>query len=599
MSDPSPTPPRERDRRVFLRLLRLARPFAPRLVAASICLLISTGTFLAIPYGIRLLTDSVVIHHDASELNRIAAALIIIVFIAAFFGFLRSYLLAYVGGRIIAELRINLYRHLQSLSLDFYDERRTGDLMSRLAADTTLVQTVLTGSLLSLLQQVVTLVAVVVIVLLVDWRLALVTFGLAPVMGLAGVLVGRRTRDLSMRAQQELGNSSVVVEETLTAMRVVKAFGREPYELGRYSEAINRTFSIGLTAARLRSIFEAGMVTVAFLAIGGVFWFGGHEVLAGRLTPGGLISFIFYMTLLVSPIQSLSVLYGQFQQAAGGATRVFEILDTPPAVVDAPDAYALPPVQGYIEIDHLHFAYKRGTQEVLRDVTLAALPGQRIALVGPSGAGKTTLVSLIPRFYQPALGRIRIDGHDISRVTMSSLRSAMAIVPQEPTLFGGTIRENIAYGRIDAADQDIERAARTANAHDFIMALPHGYQSVVGERGVKLSGGQKQRIAIARAILKNPRILILDEATSSLDNESEALIQDALERLMAGRTTFVIAHRLTTIEEADLIILLHEGQILEQGKHGDLMQQEGLYYRLYTRTFESQQVIPALQGDES
>ena len=574
------------DRRVARRLLALSRPHLWRLALAGLCLLVSSASFLAIPYVIRPLIDSVFVHHDAAALDRVTLTLVGVVVVTAAFGYGRGYLLAYTGTRIVSDLRVRLYTHLQGLSLSFYDERRTGEIMSRVTADTTLVQTVITNNLLSLVQQVFTLAVVVVIVLVTDWRLALLALAVAPLLVVMGLLVGRRTRALSQQAQEQLAEASTVLEETLSTTRVVKAFGRERYELERYAGAVGRSFSITVSAARLRALFEAVMTTAGFAAVAVVLWFGGHEVLAHRLTPGGLISFLFYLMLLIGPLQSLASLYNEFQQALGGAARIFELLDTRPAIVDAPGAYALPAVRGHLEVRGLSFAYGadgRMGAVVLDEINVTAAPGQVVALVGPSGAGKTTLVSLLPRFYDLTAGRITIDGHDITGVTQESLRAVMAIVPQEPTLFGGTVRENIAYGRAGATGDEVELAARAANAHAFIAALPDGYDAIVGERGVKLSGGQRQRIAIARAILKDPRLLILDEATSALDNHSEALVQEALERLMAGRTTIVIAHRLTTVERADKIVVLDRGRVVEEGTHADLLARGGLYQRLYTR----------------
>ncbi len=574
------------DRRVARRLLALSRPHLWRLALAGLCLLVSSASFLAIPYVIRPLIDSVFVHHDAAALDRVTLTLVGVVVVTAAFGYGRGYLLAYTGTRIVSDLRVRLYTHLQGLSLSFYDERRTGEIMSRVTADTTLVQTVITNNLLSLVQQVFTLAVVVVIVLVTDWRLALLALAVAPLLVVMGLLVGRRTRALSKQAQEQLAEASTVLEETLSTTRVVKAFGRERYELERYAGAVGRSFSITVSAARLRALFEAVMTTAGFAAVAVVLWFGGHEVLAHRLTPGGLISFLFYLMLLIGPLQSLASLYNEFQQALGGAARIFELLDTRPAIVDAPGAYALPAVRGHLEVRGLSFAYGadgRMGAVVLDEINVTAAPGQVVALVGPSGAGKTTLVSLLPRFYDLTAGRITIDGHDITGVTQESLRAVMAIVPQEPTLFGGTVRENIAYGRAGATGDEVELAARAANAHAFIAALPDGYDAIVGERGVKLSGGQRQRIAIARAILKDPRLLILDEATSALDNHSEALVQEALERLMAGRTTIVIAHRLTTVERADKIVVLDRGRVVEEGTHADLLARGGLYQRLYTR----------------
>jgi subfamily B ATP-binding cassette protein MsbA len=580
------------ERTASRRLLRLARPYAPQLAAAAACMVISTLGFLAIPYAFRLVADSVFVHHNLSQLNKVSLLLLGTVVVTASFGFGRGYLLNYVGGRIVADLRLQLYRHLLDQPLIFFDARRSGDLLSRLNADTTVVQGVLSDDLLTFFQNIITVVGVAVIIVVLDWRLAVVLLAVTPLVALMGIVVGRRTRQLSHRAQEQLGSAAVVLEETLSAMRVVKAFVRERFEMARYRTAVEQSFSSELTAARLQSLFQSAMMIAIFAAFAAVLWFGGREVVAGRLTPGGLISFLFYLTILTGPLQNLSQVYSSFQRAAGGAARVFEVLDTPPSIVDAPDAEELPSsgsgamgARGRVEVRNLWFYYVPEAP-VLRGVNLVARPGETVAIVGPSGAGKTTLISLLPRFYEAVDGEIRVDGHDITRVTMESLRRAMAIVPQEATLFGGTVRENIAYGREGASDEEIERAARMANAHEFITQLPQGYDSLIGDRGVKLSGGQRQRVAIARAVLKDPRILILDEATSSLDNESEALVQEALERLMQGRTTFVVAHRLTTIVNADRIVVLDQGRVAEEGSHTQLMARDGLYHRLYLRSWE-------------
>ncbi|MGH2391196.1 MAG: ABC transporter ATP-binding protein, partial [Chloroflexota bacterium] len=575
----------------FRRLLGYVRPYRGRMVLATISLLMVSLMSLVFPGIVRSLIDSVFVHHDERALNLITLALLVIFLFQALFNFSQSYLIAWVGERVVADLRRSLFAHMQSLSLSFYSERRTGELMSRVTNDVNSVQNTVSGNLLSLLQQLVTLIGSLAIIFYLDWRLSLLMLVVTPLIAFSAALFGRQLTRVARKVQEELGSATTVLEEALANVRVVQAFTREPHEIARYGGLVERVFTLTLGRIRLR----AGMVTlITFLTFGSitiVLWFGGREVLAGHLTPGGLISFLFYIFLIAGPLGTLTNLYGQTQEAMGAAGRVFEVLDTVPGIADLPDARPLPLLRESLELEDVHFSYI-AEREVLRGVSFGVDAGRMTALVGPSGAGKTTIASLIPRFYEPSGGRILIDGADIRQCTLDSLRGQIALVPQEPVLFGITVRENIAYGRLDASQAEIIAAAEAANAHQFILKLPEGYDSLVGERGVKLSGGQRQRIAIARAILRDPRILILDEATSSLDNESERLVQEALEHLMAGRTTLVIAHRLSTIQRADLIVVLDEGRIVESGTHHSLLAAEGLYHRLYTQADRRGDLLP-------